>query len=71
MGAQAHKKQAKRNVVIEEANPVTDLPACLGKVRYETEEAAIEQSSFRPYFCPWCDGYHTSAHGFKGSRRGR
>jgi hypothetical protein len=71
LSTQAIKKQAKRHVVIQEANPATDLPACLGKVRFVSEEEALAQSSFRPYFCPWCDGYHTSAHGFKGSRRGR
>jgi hypothetical protein len=66
-----NKKQSKRHITIEAANPVTDLPACLGKVRYESEQDAVRESSFRPYFCPWCEGYHTSAHGFKGSRGGR
>jgi len=61
----------KRHARIDAANPMTDLNPCLGKVRFETEEQANEQSSFRPYFCAWCQGWHTSAHGFKGSRRGR
>lgn len=69
--SQATKKQAKRHVQFESANPDVDLAPCLGKVRFETEEEAIEKASFRPYFCVWCTGWHTSAHGFKGSRRGR
>ncbi len=56
---------------MEEANPPVTLNPCLGKVRFETEEQALAESSFRPYFCPWCEGFHTSAHGFKGSRKGR
>jgi hypothetical protein len=59
------------SVSILEANPPTSLPACLGKVRFPTEDDAREGSDFRPYYCPWCLGYHTSFHGFKGSRRGR
>lgn len=69
--SQSTKKMAKRHVQIEAANPEVTLSPCLGKVRFETEAAALEGSTFRPYFCPWCEGYHTSAHGFKGARRGR
>lgn len=71
MSKQAAKKNAQRHVTIEAANPVTDLPACLGKRRFTSEEEASRDSNFRPYFCVWCDGWHTSAHGFKGSRKGR
>ena len=60
----------KRHARIEAANPMIDLNPCLEKARLETEEAR-KQSSFRPYFCAWCQGWHTSQHGFKGSRRGR
>lgn len=56
---------------MESANPDVELNPCLGKVRFESEEQAHEASSFRPYFCGWCSGWHTSAHGFKGSRKGR
>lgn len=69
--SQATKKQAKRHVQMLSANPIVDLNPCLGKVRFETEAEATEKASFRPYFCVWCNGYHTSAHGFKGARRGR
>lgn len=69
--SQATKKQANRHVTIEAANPDVTLTPCLGKMRFDTEAEAIEGSSFRPYFCPWCEGYHTSSHGFKGSRKGR
>jgi hypothetical protein len=64
----------ERLVTIEAANPSNDVPPCLGKKRYETEEEAAAGTSpnHRVYFCAW-DGphYHTSAHGYKGARRGR
>lgn len=71
--SQSSKKQAKRHVQIEAANPVVDLDPCLGKVKFDTEESASAESSFRPYFCGWGaePHWHTSAHGFKGARAGR
>lgn len=69
--SQSSKKQAKRHVQIEAANPAVDLNPCLGKVRHESEDEAKEAASFRPYFCVWCEGWHTSNHGFKGARKGR
>lgn len=67
----ALQKAESRHVNIEAANPDVALNPCLGKVRFDTEEEAVAQSSFRPYFCGWCGGFHTSSHGFKGSRKGR
>lgn len=67
------KKASKRHVQIEAANPAVELDPCLGKVKFATEEEALAQSSFRPYLCAWGSEphWHTSAHGFKGSRKGR
>lgn len=64
-------KQAKRHVQMESANPLVDLNPCLAKMRFESEEEANAKSDLRAYFCIWCNGWHTSAHGFKGARRGR
>ena len=68
---QSLRKQEYRHETIQAANPPTDLPACLGKQRFESEAQASAEASFRPYYCVWCDGYHVSRHGFKGSRKGR
>ena len=40
---------------ITEANPGTDVPACLGKRRFEIEHRST-------YYCVWCDGWHQSRH---------
>jgi hypothetical protein len=50
------------------ANPLTDLPACLGKVRWRSEEAA-RSGHGRPYRCLWCDGWHTAVHELKGRKK--
>jgi hypothetical protein len=38
---------SKRHVQIEAANPTIDLNACLGKVRFATEEEAAERVTAR------------------------
>jgi hypothetical protein len=64
------KTSHKRHVLIAAANPVVDLLPCLSKVRHESEEDARREASFRPYPCVWCSGWHTSAHGAKGTKKG-
>ena len=64
-------KATRRHVTITAANPDVDIPACLGKVEYASEEEARARSSFEPYKCAWGDHWHTTSQGFKGARRGR
>jgi hypothetical protein len=53
-------------VSITEANPINDVPACLGKKRFETELEARQRKNqtkgiaLRVYYCAWCDGWHLS-----------